>query len=243
MNGHYKTIKVLGERNSGTNFVNQVLNKNFRVRDIGKLDRFTSKLVRPLSFILRNIHPSLSEWLHDTRHTMFYKWLRGWKHKALSMDDIDPDILYICVIRHPVTWEKSFLRRPYQSLIGRTAKDLEEKEWILTKRDKLEVKSLKSFRDLWNLKYRSYHKCSTLRNVLVLKYEDFLLQPDVMFEELKKYLSPRLDRIYLPNKNAKFRSGGDLVSYIQQVESFEYDPVNMLHYDIELLDYYYPSKS
>lgn len=236
----YYKIKVIGERNTGTNFVNQVLNASFVTSDIGRLDRFIAKVFRPVSFILSKFDQAYAEWLHDKRHAMFHRWIHGWKHQALRIEEIDSSILYVCIIRHPIAWEKSFIRRPYQSLIGRDPNDLNNKNWILTQRDKLASGTLNNFRELWNLKYQSYHICANkFDNVLILKYEDFLEQPDYIFEKLKTYLMPTRDSIYLPKSNSKFRGGDNLSTYVERVQLMKNDDMDMSLYDPMLLDTYY----
>lgn len=201
LDGYALYVKLYGERNSGTNFVEELIQKNFAAQ----LLQSNNKIYQ----FLREAEPKLS---HEMRGQFRSDLLDldcarmrssdfGWKHGCATQDAIRPSphgdrTLFVCVIKHPVFWLKSLSRRPYNP-IERPPKDFSKfirYDWPLTSRDNVPGKERINIVELWNLKNRSYLGLKAVTDrVLVQRYEELLCKPLDFFRQIEIHLLKKVE--------------------------------------------------
>ena len=175
-----KTL-IMGERNSSTNYLAQLLAKNSLIESVAGV---APKAVRGLASVL------------PVREQILDLWFRGkvWKHAYLDAAALEvvTDLKIIAISKHPLAWSVSMLRRPYHvSAEGKrgvhgTLEDwhsLMLRTWPTQKRERIEPDS--GF-NLWATKYQSYLQAE---NVLMVRYEDLLSDPEKTLETIAAYLN------------------------------------------------------
>jgi len=208
----YKSIKIMGERNSGTNFVTKSIHLNFAAHIHMNAFRITAAHLK-LEKTLQLEGPAkvaLSESHMDALHFAQRDINFGWKHAALQIGDVKTfstgrNVLFICVIRHPATWLRSMHRIPFHAT-GPVDGDFSvflRAPWYLRPRDELDVEPLANVVALWNLKIASYLKAqNALPNVMVLRYEDVVLNFESTLARLPLPRRAR-DEFLIPKENAR----------------------------------------
>lgn len=199
--GRFDRVKVMGERASGTNFVSQLIDLNFAVR---QLPNITSCTADQLEAILKmpedkRHHFPISERTEDHNHLAELPENGGWKHAALTdrVFEVLPSAgqtFFLCILRHPAPWLLSLMRRPFHAFCNRadSAAEFLATPWMTRARDELDQLLLPGPGALWRLKAQSYIQQAGRRpNVTVLRHEDLLRNPASV-----------LDGIPLPRKSA-----------------------------------------
>ena len=177
-----RKIKVYGERNTGTNFLNKLLNLNF--------DIFLVKGTVPkeLNYIIK-IFP-FKEYLRDKYFELF-KGNLGWKHREIdnvSLLKKSNNIYYITISKNPYSYLLSFYKRPYHNerLINLPFREFINKTIYAVGREN-EGHNYENVIDLWNKKNESYINLSkNISNVINIRYEDLLIAPNEVFFEISK---------------------------------------------------------
>ena len=202
-------VKIMGERNSGTNFTVRTLLENFDieadVRGLGlpKLQKFIiSRWFLP---------PAVSHYLED------YFWLQvhlkslsthgGWKHAPITPNLIEkfvskPDRQIVCVVRHPLAWARSMHRNPFHAIdkIPKNFDSFLSMQWHPRPRDGMGKAPLPSPLVLWREKVRNYLAIAEeYDNIHVIRYEDLLLDPAPVMARLSTYLGPLKDDFQYPD--------------------------------------------
>lgn len=177
------SIKIYGERNSGTNYVSELLAKNFDVymmpgtvslspsqiwllECIGRLSEMKKKIVR--------------EYLRDRYFRLNFDKTLGWKHmrvEASRVAGLLPEgVGYVALIKHPYSWALSLFRHPYNSFSVPT-RDFTQflsTPFPMYGRDTVSSNALRPM-EIWNQKVTSYYELASLiKPTAVLQYEDFL---------------------------------------------------------------------
>ena len=178
-----QAIKIYGERNTGTRYIDELLRLNFHVAAPGMAN--SSSLV-----LLRGVVPPSIRRLQEAlpgRHfvrDMYFVLDRGsygWKHSVPRPPSNAP-AYFITVTKNPYSWLLSFYRRPY--LRFHPAPDeasfesFLETPWQTFGRDNLRRATLPSPVDLWNIKNRAYlDLADRQRYVLTTTYEQIVSDP------------------------------------------------------------------
>ena len=175
-----KEIKIYGERNSGTNYMEELLRTNLNARIIRYVpSQSFGKYLKKESFIGLVYEYNKNEYL-------------GWKHGKPRIKAINnyqnSKLLVITVTKNPYSFLLSLKRRPYHY---RGNKDCDFKtfissNWQTIMRDNCGFKNIHSPMDLWNIKNKSYLELGQKVNkvVLNLKYEDIVLDPLKIVEKV-----------------------------------------------------------
>lgn len=224
-------VKILGERNSGTNFAAAVLSLNFDVSVIPQKMELTpyQNFVFSRRYVPARVKQRLAERYQNQSHTRTLAALGGWKHAALTPEYLasfgtHAHTRTLCVVRHPVSWVRSMHKNPFHA-IGTVPKDFEDfiaAPWPLRPRDELGKAPLRSPLVLWEKKVRSYLAAAAHhKNVCVVKYEDLLLQPEKTTDSLSGFLGPLTGPVRLPKATVRAFGGGEGTadSYIKKVHT------------------------
>lgn len=193
-----KIVKIYGERNTGTNYLQQLIKLNF---DVLLLQGVVPIYVDMVSYFIRWIFPALckrhhlNERIKDDYFKLTFSKNLGWKHTLISSDLIDnltkyPNtVFFITLTKNPYSWLLSFYNRPYYS--QRKFEDFEQflvKPWEAVGREN----SLKDFInpiEMWNLKNKSYIKLNEKFPTENIRYEDLLANPENIIESLSEHLN------------------------------------------------------
>ena len=190
-----RPIKIYGERNTGTNYLEQLLLLNYEVKSLKYLPD------TKVGFLLK----------YETCVGLFYEMNKnkflGWKHGKQKINSInkyaDQELVVIGIIKNPYSFIKSLNKRPYHN---RKRKNLDlktfvSKGWQTIIRDNCMFKKYKTPVDLWNDKSRSLLSMSSKINKdhFLLKYEDLVSDPEKMIMDIGKKTGLEL-------KNKKFKN-------------------------------------
>lgn len=172
----------MGERNSGTNYLEQLLVSNRLISSVGGM---APDYIRALA--------RLSPW----REAVIDKWFgskKVWKHAYFDAQAAasTSGVKVVALSKHPLAWSLSMLRRPYHlSNSGRARGEdgtseswhqLMSRTWPTQQRERI---SPDTGFELWASKYKSYLDSPA---VLVLRYEELLANPKQTFALLSQHL-------------------------------------------------------
>ncbi|SLN41077.1 hypothetical protein PSA7680_02032 [Pseudoruegeria aquimaris] len=165
--GRAEFIKVCGERNCGTNWLEDFF-----------LAQSAAELLHHRGFLMAHMAPEAFAQIERlpeaaqpfAREAMFDKLFRqhgrafmGWKHQALRPRALQGDAraascAFVIVVKHPAHFLASLFRNPYHDLLP-ARPSLEAflgSPWLPVARDQLAPVILPSPLDLWARKMRSY---------------------------------------------------------------------------------------
>ena len=211
----YPRVKVLGERNSGTNFVELMLRLNFRVDLLPNAMPFSKEheaILRriPLTELGRD---AVFHRATDLSHQTNFRHHAGWKHAALTERHFtEPEhadqTLFLCVLRHPAPWLISMFRAPFATFQPdnwpQTLREFLDTPWVTRFRDELEPLVLESPARLWALKTASYLDHSgTHPNAMIVRHEDLLRDHETTLSRIGDMLERSGTAWKLPRGNAR----------------------------------------
>ena len=228
-------VKVFGERNTGTNFLNQLIrkNSNFNVLEhqsnqssLNKLNLVLPELkTKQYSESLRRL---ILDRLIDQQRKDEFNLNYGWKHSMVHMPELSysarfENTLFIFLIRNPWRFVSALHKRPY-NLNPRPRGDLLhfiDSTFIANERDGFKRAIVFNPVDLWNLKVESYYQChGTLKSSLICFYENVVQSPQCFLESLRPFGLINQD-IALPIESTKKEEKS---FYDYQNEAFIYNP-------------------
>lgn len=221
-NENYK-IKVFGERNTGTNYLEKLLKINFK----NTLITGTYAQARPFTYkflkLLRlNV---LLEKLAD-RYFKNNPQTLGWKHRklpALFDKNIYENIIFILVVRNPYDFLLSFKRRPYNTGFSSSEKNIIFNEIKSRKRETSSSEKFVNAIDLYNKKYKSYLDFKA-QNMIIIRYEDLVMETEKTLNKINGQFT-LLTKNGFPNilnENSKGDKGRDLNFYKNQLINKNY---------------------
>ncbi len=171
-------IKIYGERNSGTNYLEEILRKNSD-SEIIKLD--VSKYLRyPLQ---------RSELFFDLLNYIKMPNNLGWKHGIPPLNSIArykyvKRLKIITITKNPYSFLLSFFKRPYhQKKIADTFQEFLSQDLTIYPRDRLNIFKRYSPVNLWNYKNQAYMALGMEQPVptINLTYENLVKNPEKTF--------------------------------------------------------------
>jgi hypothetical protein len=178
-------IKVFGERNTGTNFIEDLVRNNL---DVGICP---GDLPRPLHLFYNSAYrflPYPMAWrlVEGDRNRRFDAWFdrhAGWKHARLpnlpkGWERYPDGVGFIAVTKNPYAWLQSLHRRPYQGKIHSEANRLSfseflRAEWPTVEREYGPATYSNPVR-MWNDKVASYDKLHAYGPTMILPYESVI---------------------------------------------------------------------
>lgn len=198
----FPRVKVMGERGSGTNFLAQLVGLNFRVEFV----RNTSPAAPHEAALIEAIprgkrRPALmADRVLEHNHLSEMDWNAGWKHACLTDRVFKTyknanETVFLCILRHPAPWLRSFFEKPFHSFNNRPD-DIDEliaTPWMTRSCDEIDSLVLESPVLLWRHKAQSYlEQANRRQNVVVLRHEDILGDFKSVLDALSDILSPKM---------------------------------------------------
>ena len=173
-------IKIFGERNTGTNYLEKLIKLNFP--QFCLLEGTSPKFVRAFSYLFKD---RLSNQIIDFYFSKTKMQNLGWKH-ACPIEFIlyesfaskkKQKILFVCLVKNPYSFLLSLYKKPYHILSSHKSFS----EFIRTtysphKRENINEEQIKIV-DLWNIKIQAYKelKMDIRFDAVFIKYEDLLV--------------------------------------------------------------------
>jgi len=162
------TVKIYGERNTGTSYLERLLALHFDVRFLrgaaprwAYSDRFASEATRDLYF------------------RVTFGANLGWKHMLVpEVLPLRPGTLVLCLTKNPYAWLRSMYRRPFHA--KRAFKDFDDflrGPWPTVGRDRGPASYSDPVR-LWNAKHAAYVRARQRYGAVILAYEELLRDPE-----------------------------------------------------------------
>lgn len=191
--------KVYGERNTGTNFVVELLRRNFAVHCLqsnNPIREYVGLLSRNLpndqAIGLRNALLDM-----DSQRTMQSDF--GWKHGAPPREHIASapharHTLFICIAKHPVAWLRSLAKRPYNPIeeVPKSFSRFIRYDWPLTGADNMPGCERLNVVELWNKKNAAFLDLrSQTERCQIAAYEEILRDPAGFLSSVGSHLVPR----------------------------------------------------
>lgn len=194
----YTTLKVYGERNTGTNYLRDLIGLNLSVQ----LLRDTM----PYSWAALQLLLPGKEGLPDFYFQRYGQENLGWKHCLPPQGETlqgyagcTPETGFITLTKNPYSWLLSLHRRPYHYQ-GKTGSfdDFIRAPWKTVGRE-WAPQAFPNPIALWNAKNRAYIALRDTLPCLNLSYEALLDNPAMLLEEIGTHFE-------LPRKSDQFRN-------------------------------------
>lgn len=174
---HEVFIKIFGERNTGTNYLEKLINENMQVAMLpGTGPVAVARLGRRLR----------AHWPTDLYFALTRHHYLGWKHSPAHLPEPLPTkfqgrLCLVMLMKNPYSWLLSLWRRPYHNMRSvRRIPDFHEfitTPWPALSRDWYTAREYVSPVDLWNHKVGSFFGFHGVPSVR-LRYEDLLAAPE-----------------------------------------------------------------
>lgn len=198
------TLKIYGERNSGTNYLSALVGQNLdvtllpgRVSDQDVLTRITRRLNRFL--------PATHGW-HEAARDRFFEatFARnlGWKHMNPDPERIGAEALasvrFLMVVKNPYAWALSLYKRPYHTAL-REGESFEEflvrPLAVMARRENIGLRPLTA-PEVWTCKMKGYLALdAAAAHAVIERYEAFLEDEEAALDRVAGALGvTRCDR-------------------------------------------------
>lgn len=235
----FEYVKVFGERNTGTNFLNQFLRLNTSLKvlehgDNTRCKQRVEKICTAHDITDPVIKEIIFERMIDAEREHEFPRNFGWKHASISPHKLAASPLYdrtlfICLVRNPWKFLTSLYRRPY-NLIPMPETSFSRfirSPFVASARDGIKDVFLPDPVELWNLKVNSYHGfyAKSSSKMIFLYYEQLVVNITRFASRLSGFCEVDLTAVKVPNSSTK----GDQKSYAQyRDETINYDPLNSM---------------
>lgn len=186
-------LKIYGERNTGTNYLTELIDLNLGVDQIpGVVPQWLLKAQQkfPAKELVRDLYFAMT----------FYRNL-GWKHSQVKLPEdlckyaiCSNSLSFITVTKNPYSWLLSLYRRPYHQYFSEKP-DFEtflSTPWKSVGRDNVSGVITNPV-ELWNTKNNSYIQLAKELSVLTLKFEDVLDNPRQVLRVISEAFSYEWD--------------------------------------------------
>lgn len=215
---NYKFIKIFGERNTGTNFLNQLVERN--TRDIEILEHGKNKEIRNLlPDFPEKYHEFVDERMRDHLRIREFKDNFGFKHAVVSPSYLKAspkfaNTIFIFISRNPFYFINSLYRRPYSIIPdprdGKCMDDFLRQKILFHQRDNTDFPIAKSPVHLWSIKTgAAWRTHNSISNSIFIKYEELVNDPGEVLKRLKRMGVATTDEVDIPKKSTK----GDAVDF------------------------------
>lgn len=181
-------IKLYGERNTGTHFVQNLLRKNFAQVLLpgaanGREKKDRKRLVKAVDgwLIARIVKDRFDAQANNSR---LIPEGFGWKHinppteYFKAVPERVAGTLFLILVKHPVFWTVSFLKRPYHSFFrydGMSFSEFVRHPFVPTGRDNVDAAVYDSVVDLYGAKVDGYRRLVELGvHYELVRYESLI---------------------------------------------------------------------
>ena len=243
-------VKVFGERNTGTNFLNKLLsvNTNLQVLSSGNnslpraklqvIDQSAVSLGHTTDQLSSQVRQFLLERFIDEQRRLEYPDNYGWKHARVVLSDLEMSpyknsTLFIFLIRNPWRFVSALYRRPYNlfPISYSNLSSFVDSPFLANERDRMPNLLINNPVELWNEKVKSYLYCSDiLENSIVCYYENLVTSLDEFIDAIRPVCSVS-SNIRIPINSTK-KDDKTFNDYRQEV--LAYDPVSELGEEVYL---------
>lgn len=214
MSKRYAEIKVYGERNSGTNFVEKTILRSYDIRIIWNIPDVPQERRKAIETCGLPILSArfLIERAWDDIYFEHRLKSRGWKHEKLSDDSLgeydaaaDGKCGFVFVVRNPFDWSRSMHRNPFHALqpVPEDFAAFIRSPWALVKRDCVDRDYLETPILLWKMKVAEYVRLASERRGLLIRYEDLLHKPNDGLAAFNTFLGADSSSLVFPEKSAR----------------------------------------
>ena len=186
-NPERRYITLYGERNTGSRYLNRLLELNLEAACLeGTAPRWVA--------LLNSASPD-SRNLLDWYFSRTFAQNLGWKHsqvqvgRLLDLGGAIRGVHFVTLIKNPYSWLLSLAKRPYhrKPAAGNDDSDLESlllTQWATVGRDN-GPPAYRDAIDLWNSKVRSYIELAERLPTTFLTYEDLVADPAAALKKIK----------------------------------------------------------
>jgi hypothetical protein len=208
------TIKIYGERNTGTNYLLKLFRRNLEVDLLRGVVPWYIRIPFPQSELARDLYFALT-----SRRNL------GWKHclaplpgAAKGMRGYKDSLLFVTLTKNPYSWLLSLYRHPhhYRSELG-TFQQFLNAPWKTVRRENT-VPAYPNPVIMWNEKNSAYLRLNSGVPTANVRYEDLLAHPEQVLVQLATRHS--IDRIRPDFENViastKEREGAKDFDYYQE---------------------------
>lgn len=216
LGGKAPFAKVFGERNTGTNLLEQLLVQNFQTLPLvprAETAQFFAEA--------RNAFGAVREYAEaprDLLHQHTFDTLYGWKHarpvpELMARTPRYEHSRFLCIYKHPAFWLKSLHARPYNEFHGKVPSDFATflaEPFTVSERDMVPYEFSGTPLELYQEKLRGYLelKRQTREATLIVPYEKMLQHQDQFLRVLSDHFKPLGRHLKFLKKAAKQLDAG-----------------------------------
>jgi hypothetical protein len=195
-----KIIKIYGERNTGTNYLQQLIKLNFNVallKGVAPQCIFYPGLA--VDLMLPTLFKNYP--LYDRIEDMYFKLKSsknlGWKHTLVSSNIMEKikahknDVFFITLTKNPYSWLLSLYNKPYSYASNENLPHFEQfliEPWKTLEREN-HPKSFENPIVMWNQKNKSYMQLKSNFHTINIRYEDMLSDPKLIIDCISEQLN------------------------------------------------------
>ena len=189
----YKTLKLYGERHTGTNYLSRLIAVNLDV------ELLVGTVPASVNLKLKN-RPG-AEIVRDLYFAVTARQNLGWKHRLVDpavlqrkAGEAPGQIAFVALAKNPYSWLLSLHRKPYH-LYTRDVPALAEfiRRPLRSVARESAPGGFKSPMDLWNRKNLAYLELADAVPTVLLRYEDLLDSPSSAIEQIgERFGLPRV---------------------------------------------------
>jgi len=180
-------IKIYGERNTGTNYLQRLIEENL---DVDILPGVVPLGVDLLQFVFPG-----KEWIKTLYTALSYPWNLGWKHTLVQTVDrlekhqiCSNNILFVTLTKNPYAWLLSLYNRPHHHPYYETCKPVFDqflvRPWPTIGRENGPVYFANPMQ-MWNYKNASYIRLKKRFTTMNITYEQLVRSPQYMIEVIR----------------------------------------------------------
>lgn len=211
MDRNFPVIKLYGERNTGTNYLSQLLELNLEV----------TLLPGTIPNWLQPFIPRL-EWPRDMYFSLTFSRNLGWKHRiAPSPHELAKfrgagPVYFLTVTKNPYSWLLSLYRRPYHNYTHKGSfEEFLQRPWPTVRREGHPT-PFENPVIVWNEKNRSYLNLGQYASCLNLRYEDLLSDPKETVERIAVHFNISKKSCYFQNVTESTKGDSRTFSQYQE---------------------------
>ena len=227
MQSDVKYVKVLGERNSGTNYLSKLVRKNFDIDLLpGTQPNVQADLEALAQDLPKNLQHLARQMLVDVSMREIENRNLGWKHAFPDFELLEREketasrTLFLVISKEPYSWLKSFHRRPYHSLFPArymSLSDFIRHPWIATRKENLSPAVVPNMVALWNAKHQGWLSLTERGyQTVFVPYSDLLSNFSAQMEAIGAIIPPRKAGAYENIEDSTKKDGRSSSDFVKQ---------------------------